>query len=173
MSRKAISVRVLKRVVKDIGDVFTTKDVSEDPRVMNAHRKLVKHSHYHAFVGGALSDHRDKLGIKEIQKGTRRGSRWQKKRASSGFFRRKQDTHRKEVDSFQVRKEVDSYQVRKGVDDYQVRKEVNHSQELKLEKIISIVCPACGGDLKKNPATTHYVCSHCRNEYIVKNGGSS
>ena len=40
MSRKAISVRVLKKVVKDCGEVFTTKDVSEDPRVMQAHRKL-------------------------------------------------------------------------------------------------------------------------------------
>lgn len=53
MSRKLISVQVLKQVVRDLGDVFTTKDVSEDPRVMNVHRKLAGHSHYHAFVGGA------------------------------------------------------------------------------------------------------------------------
>jgi len=58
--------------------VFTTKDVSEDPRMLTAHRNLTDHSHYHAFVGGALSDHRARLGIDEIQKRTKRGSRWQK-----------------------------------------------------------------------------------------------
>ena len=154
MSRKAISVRVLKRVVKDSGDVFTTKDVSEDPRVMNAHRKLVKHSHYHAFVGGALSDHRDKLGIKEIQKGTRRGSRWQKKRASSSVIQTKPQPRSQAVDQLEGRKAVD------------------HFQEPELEKIVSLVCPACGGNLKNEPATARYVCSHCRNEYIGKVGSS-
>ena len=151
MSRKAISVRVLKQVVKDSGDVFTTKDVSEDPRVMNAHRKLVKHSQYHAFVGGALSDHRDKLGIKEVQKRTPRGSRWQKKRALFGFGQRKQEPRHEEDDQFEGRQAVDCV------------------QEPKLEKIVSLVCPACGGNLKHEPATRHYVCSHCRNEFIYKN----
>ena len=152
MSRKAISVRVLKRVVKDVGDVFTTKDVSEDPRVMQAHRKLAKHSHYHAFVGGALSDHRDKLGIKEIQKGTRRGSRWQKKRASSGFIQTQPQPRRQAVDHFEVPKEVDRH------------------KEPELEKIVSLVCPSCGGNLEKEAAANRFVCAHCRNQYLVKNG---
>jgi len=78
MSRKDVSFHVLKEVVNDLGRVFTTKDVSEDPRMLTAHRHLTDHSHYHAFVGGALSDHRARLGIDEIQKRTKRGSRWQK-----------------------------------------------------------------------------------------------
>jgi len=149
VSRKLISVRVLKKVVNDMGDVFTTKDVSEDPRVMNAHRKLVKHSHYHAFVGGALSDHRRELGIDEIQKRTPRGSRWGKKGSPFGLFQRKQETHPEAVDHVPVRKVVE------------------HFQEPKFEKIVSMVCPACGGNLKHEPATKRYVCSHCRNEYVI------
>ena len=78
MSRKDVSVRVMKEVIADLGRVFTTKDVSEDRRMLTAHRHLTDHSHYHAFVGGALSDHRAVLGIDEIQKRTKRGSRWQK-----------------------------------------------------------------------------------------------
>jgi len=78
MSRKAVSVHVMKEVIADLGRTFTTKDVSEDPRMLAAHRHLTDHSHYHAFVGGALSDHRARLGIDEIQKRTKRGSRWQK-----------------------------------------------------------------------------------------------
>jgi len=149
MSRKAISVRVLKKVVKDRGEVFTTKDVSEDPRVMQAHRKLVKHSHYHAFVGGALSDHRDALGIKEIQKRTARGSRWQKKGSLFDFVKRKPEPSC-EADELP-----------------KVRKPVDRVQEPKLEKIVSLECPSCGGDLKQEPAAKHYVCEHCRNRYLV------
>lgn len=78
MSRNDVSVHVMKEVIADLGRVFTTKDVSEDPRMQTAHRHLTDHSHYHAFVGGALSDNRARLGIDEIQKGTKRGSRWQK-----------------------------------------------------------------------------------------------
>ena len=150
MSRKAISVRVLKKVVKDRGEVFTTKDVSEDPRVMQAHRKLVKHSHYHAFVGGALSDHRDALGIKEIQKRTARGSRWQKKGSLFGFGKRKPEPSRE------------------AVEPPAVRKPVRRVQEPKLEKMVSLVCPSCGGDLQQKPGTNHYVCAHCRNRYVER-----
>lgn len=78
MGRIDVSFHVLKQVVDDLGIVFTTKDVSEDPRMLNAHRHLTDHRNYHAFVGGALSDHRARLGIDEIQKRTKRGSRWQK-----------------------------------------------------------------------------------------------
>ena len=150
MSRKAISVRVLKKVVKDRGEVFTTKDVSEDPRVMQAHRKLAKHSHYHAFVGGALSDHRDRLGIKEIQKRTARGSRWQKKGSLFGFGKRKAEPDREAVEQPAVRNPVERV------------------QEPKLEKMVSLVCPACGGDLQQAPATKEYVCEHCRNRYVER-----
>jgi hypothetical protein len=78
MSRRAIRFAVLKQVVADANLLFTTKDISEDERVRRAHSELVNHRNYHAFVGGALSDHRVALGIVEVQKSTLRGSRWQK-----------------------------------------------------------------------------------------------
>ena len=78
MSRKSIRVDVLKRVVADASQQFATKDISEDKRMRAAHPELVSHSHYHAFVGGALSDHHVQLNIVEVQKNTSRGSRWQK-----------------------------------------------------------------------------------------------
>ncbi len=78
MSRKNIDFFTLIEVVNDLGEIFTTKDVSEDLRIKRANQKYVYHSHYHALVGGALSDHRAELNIIEIQKGTARGSRWKK-----------------------------------------------------------------------------------------------
>ena len=78
MGRKDISLYTLKEVVAGLGQVFTTKDVSEDIRMKQAHLNLKDHKHYHAFVGGALSDHRAQLEIDEIEKNTSRGSRWKK-----------------------------------------------------------------------------------------------
>lgn len=78
MSRKSIQVDVLKKVVEDAKHQFATKDISEDDRMLAAHPELVGHSHYHAFVGGALSDRHVTLKIIEVQKDTSRGSRWQK-----------------------------------------------------------------------------------------------
>ena len=78
MSRKSIRVDVLKQVVADAGQQFATKDISEDERTQAAHPELVSHSQYHAFVGGALSDHHVQLNIVEVQKNTSRGSHWQK-----------------------------------------------------------------------------------------------
>jgi hypothetical protein len=78
MSRKIILLHVLKEVVADLGEVFTTKDVSEDIRMKQAHLNLVDHQQYHGFVGGALSDHRAQLEIDEIKKHTPRGSQWKK-----------------------------------------------------------------------------------------------
>ena len=78
MSRKEVLFNVLKQVVSDQQGEFTTKDVSEDERMRRAHPELVRHSHYHAFVGGALSDHHVALGIAEVLKATSRGSHWEK-----------------------------------------------------------------------------------------------
>jgi hypothetical protein len=78
MSRKLIRLDVLRQVVHDAGNQFATKDISEDERMLAAHPDFVSHSHYHAFVGGALSDHHAALNIVEVQKDTLRGSRWQK-----------------------------------------------------------------------------------------------
>ncbi|MDO9545665.1 MAG: hypothetical protein Q7J07_02810 [Pelolinea sp.] len=78
MSRKDILLDKLKEVVADLGQVFTTKDVSEDIRMKQAHPNLKDQRNYHAFVGGALSDHRAQLEIDEIGKSASRGSRWKK-----------------------------------------------------------------------------------------------
>jgi hypothetical protein len=78
MSRKSIRADILKQVVADADSSFATKDISENERVRRAHPELVGHRNYHAFVGGALSDHHVALGIIEVQKSTPRGSRWQK-----------------------------------------------------------------------------------------------
>lgn len=78
MGRTDIKLNVLREVIADLGDEFYTKDVSEDERMIKAHPFDVRHSHYHAFVGGAISDNRGALNVKEVQKGTKRGSIWRK-----------------------------------------------------------------------------------------------
>ncbi len=78
MSRLDISLYALKQAVDDLDQVFYTKDVSEDPRMTAAHLGLVDHSHYHAFVGGALSDHKVALGIQKIGDNPNRGAMWKK-----------------------------------------------------------------------------------------------
>lgn len=78
MSRKQIQFGVLRQVVTDQPRAFTTKDVSEDERMRRAHPEFTNHTHYHAFVGGVLSDHHETLGIVEVRKATSRGSRWEK-----------------------------------------------------------------------------------------------
>ncbi len=140
MSRKNISVRVMKAVIKDLGGVFATKDVSEDERMINAHPRLVKHSHYHAFVGGALSDHRAKLDIKEIQKQTLRGSRWQKKRYTP-------EPSPKII-----------------LDHHQEDRKINKG---KFEKTFTLICPSCGGKLQTKEDMKHFICDHCGNEHII------
>ena len=78
MGRSDIKVCVMKEVIADLGQEFATKDVSEDKRMIRAHPFDFKHSQYHAFVGGAISDNRGVLNVKEIKKGTKRGSIWRK-----------------------------------------------------------------------------------------------
>ena len=140
MSRKNVSVRVMKKVIKDLGGIFTTKDVSEDQRMMKAHPQLVKHSHYHAFVGGALSDHRVRLRIKEIQKRTARGSRWQK----LGFSNNVPSISAPSFDQ-----------------------EIKNPSKPKVEKPFTLVCPSCGGRLKRTETPDHFICAHCGNEHII------
>ena len=79
MSRKAIAPQVLAAVVADQPRTFVTKDVSEDVRMRDAHPDLVGHRNYHAFVGGAISDHRVKLQVGQLRKRTARGSEWEKR----------------------------------------------------------------------------------------------
>ena len=78
MGRSDIKVLVMKEVIDDLGQEFSTKDVSEDKRMIAAHPFEVRHSHYHAFVGGAISDNRGIFNVKEVKKKTGRGSIWRK-----------------------------------------------------------------------------------------------
>jgi hypothetical protein len=78
MGRQDISLSVLRQVVTDLGPEFFTKDVSEDPRMTKVHFDLVGHTHYHSFVGGALSDHRVTLGINLVGNHPKRGGLWKK-----------------------------------------------------------------------------------------------
>jgi len=80
LSHKSIQFHVLEEVVAKMGRTFVTKDVSEDPRMIGAHPDLNRHHLYHSFVGRALSEDSDILGIVELRKNTSggRGSRWEK-----------------------------------------------------------------------------------------------
>lgn len=78
MGSNDISLYTLKEVVASLGHGFSTKDVSEDIRMKQAHPNLKDQRNYHAFVGRALSEHRAQLEIDEVQKNTSRGSRWKK-----------------------------------------------------------------------------------------------
>lgn len=51
MSRRSIGSVILKRVVADQPDRFTTKDVSEDERVRRTHPELVGHRNYQQARG--------------------------------------------------------------------------------------------------------------------------
>ena len=68
-SYKQVDIRVARAVVAECGDSFVTKDVSQDERMLASHASLCLHSHYHAFVGRALSEHRNELGVEELRKG--------------------------------------------------------------------------------------------------------
>ena len=76
MGSNDIDVNILKEVVAGLDVVFSTKDVSENPFMIQSHLNLIDCRNYHSFVGRALSVHRAYLGIDEFQKNTTRGSCW-------------------------------------------------------------------------------------------------
>jgi hypothetical protein len=82
-SLQDIDVEVLRALVSGQRRSFATKDVSEDERMRAAHPSLTDHPNYHAFVGRALSLHRDLLGLDELRKGSSRGSIWEKRAAGT------------------------------------------------------------------------------------------
>jgi len=78
-SPKQVNIRIAKKVISGLGDQFSTRDVSEDQRMLDAHPSLRLHSHYHAFVGTALSVNRGTLGINnEEGRSGARGAVWVK-----------------------------------------------------------------------------------------------
>jgi hypothetical protein len=78
-----VDAALLARVVTSQRRTFATKDVSEDPRMKAGHPALTGHPNYHAFIGRALSIHRESLGIDELRKGSNRGSIWEKSSATT------------------------------------------------------------------------------------------
>lgn len=72
---------VVLKVIDLQGDVFYTKDISENPVMLNAHSGLINHLQYHSFVGKYLQNKlKDSNGnplLIEIETGGERGSLWQ------------------------------------------------------------------------------------------------
>lgn len=87
-----INNEVLLKVIGQLPDQFSTKDVSEHPDVIKAHGALINHRQYHAFIGKYLkNDLRDHSGgrvIEEIASGKSRGSVWRKLKTGSAKVKR-------------------------------------------------------------------------------------
>ena len=47
---------VMRAVVDDLPEEFNTYDVSDDPRMLDAHERVVKHRNYRPFVGKLLKN---------------------------------------------------------------------------------------------------------------------
>lgn len=77
----SIRKSVVLKVIGLQGNDFYTKDISEHPMMRDAHSGLIKHSHYHALVGGylkrKLTDTSGKPLLIELRSGGNRGSLWQ------------------------------------------------------------------------------------------------
>ncbi len=73
-----INVGELQKAIARLGDVFVTKDVSEQDELKRAHPAESSHSQWHAFVGRAISTRRAELGVESIGKSSR-GERWSKR----------------------------------------------------------------------------------------------
>ena len=78
MSELSVDVEILASAVRELGPIFQTKDVSEQSSVRDAHPELTTHSHYHAFIGKALSLHHVQLGIVKEGEDGARGTVWRK-----------------------------------------------------------------------------------------------
>lgn len=78
MGISKIKLCVLWLIIFGMGKEFSTKDVSEKPLMNITHPLKATHPHFHAFVGRAISKNRHILMLKEVRKGTKRGSVWRK-----------------------------------------------------------------------------------------------
>jgi hypothetical protein len=72
-----IDIHELQKAIARVGAIFVTKDVSEQAELQSAHRSDASHSHWHVFVGRALSANRGALGVESIGRSAR-GERWSK-----------------------------------------------------------------------------------------------
>lgn len=79
MGQFGINYDVLLNTIGKLPDQFYTKDVSNHPDMVNAHPHLIKHSHYHSFVGKSIKRFSVKNGkpiLNELKKHTSKGSLW-------------------------------------------------------------------------------------------------
>jgi len=75
MSYKMIDPAVLRTALEQLPAEFQTKDLSNLESVRAAHPQVVGHSHFHAFVGRALSELPD---VEQVGSG-RRGTHWRQR----------------------------------------------------------------------------------------------
>jgi hypothetical protein len=70
----------VERAVARQGVEFHTRDISENPDVVREHGRFALEGNYHAMIGRALSNSRERFGISEVVKDDERGrgSRWSK-----------------------------------------------------------------------------------------------
>lgn len=78
MSRNAISPDDLAEFVVLQPETFRTRDVADYAELRARYPELVSAGTYNASIGGALSDHRDTLGIALVKQGGGRGATWQR-----------------------------------------------------------------------------------------------
>ena len=72
-----IRVSDLRDAIGRLGDVFVTRDVSEQEELRRAYPAEAAHPRWHALVGRTISIHRGELGVDSIGKSAR-GERWSK-----------------------------------------------------------------------------------------------
>ena len=56
---------VMESVVNDLPEEFNTVDVSDHPRMLEAHQRVVEHRNYRAFVGKLLKNSERGLGLEQ------------------------------------------------------------------------------------------------------------
>jgi hypothetical protein len=78
----SINRNVIIQVINGLPEEFSTKDVSENIKVVKSNPGIANHSHYHAFIGkflkNRLIDSNGKNMLIEIASKKSRGSIWRK-----------------------------------------------------------------------------------------------
>jgi hypothetical protein len=79
MRHSDINHVAIGRAVRDLGQRFHTRDVSEHLAVADAHRAFVDEPAYHALVGKVgLSRESGRLGLRLVKTGGKRGALWER-----------------------------------------------------------------------------------------------
>ena len=83
MSKNSVNVTSLRAAIAGMRSTFHTKDVADFREVRQANAALAGHRNYRAFIGRALSDNRNSLGLELISTGHAHGALWRKMVAES------------------------------------------------------------------------------------------